>query len=58
MSKKKKAKQEAEKAAAAASGNLRKDWDEGKIFNYRVQYRQTIKPCFFVIRILFFGDIC
>lgn len=39
VSKRKKAKQEAEKAAAeSVSGNLEKDWDEGKTCSYNVQY--------------------
>lgn len=42
VSKRKKAKQESEKAMmASASGNLEKDWDEGKMFSYKV-FVQTI----------------
>lgn len=56
VSKRKKAMQEAEKAAAAtsASGNLDIDWDEGKtskVLSNKIRYVQTIKapcvkPCF------------
>lgn len=50
VSKRKKAMQEAEKAAAAsAPGSLEKDWDEGKTCIYKVQYVQTKKTFCFLL---------
>lgn len=41
VSKRKKAKQEAEKAAVASTSiNLEKDWDEGNTCSYKIQYVQ------------------
>lgn len=58
VSKKKKAKQEAEKAAAASSsGNLEKDWDEGKTKAIKYNMCKLSKHLFFVL-LLFLSYMC